>query len=120
MSIKPSLFWYTVAFLLLVHVQMNLHEFDFFVGAAVIIGLFPVKQVNWWKYALLELSSFLICLLLNAPESTTLKLIHELSGMNAVVFISATALLSTLTFVLVAQSVNLLITQSLFRRYLGV
>lgn len=119
MSIKPALFWYTVAFLLLVHVQMNLHQFVFFVGASVIIGLFPIKQIRWWKYALLELSALLVGVLLNTPEQATLQMLYELSGMSAVVLISATFVLSTVTFVLVAQTVNQLLTRQLFGRYLG-
>lgn len=118
-AMKPHFFWYTLSGLLLVHVQLNLHEFAFFVGAAVLIGLFPIKGVRWWKYALLEIVALAVCLLMNWPSSQLQETIGSISGMGGLPFISATVVFSTITFTLVAYTSQLIVARFVFKNYLA-
>lgn len=118
MKINPTYFWYAVSFLLLVHLQLNLHEFAFFAGGSILIGLFPIKKMRWWKYALLELAALGFCLLLNQPEPATLQMLSQLGGMSAPLLVLVTLLFSTLTFTLVASTTYLSITKTAFKSYL--
>ncbi|MFN3528666.1 MAG: hypothetical protein ACK417_01925 [Bacteroidia bacterium] len=120
MSIKPSIFWYAISLLLLVHVQMNLHQFAYFIGAAVIIGLFPIRDMRWWKYAGLELLALLFMLIMNRPEAATLDMLSRISGFSGTVLVGITMVLSTISFVLVAQSTQVWVTRLVFARYLGL
>lgn len=118
-AMKPHYFWYTLSGLLLVHVQLNLHEFAFFVGAAVLIGLFPIKGVRWWKYALLEIVALAVCLLMNWPSSQLQETIGSISGMGGLPFILATVVFSTITFTLVAYTSQLIVARFVFKNYLA-
>jgi len=118
MRIQPNLFWYTVSFLLLLHVQINLHQFAFFVGGSMIIGLFPIKGMRWWKFALIELAALAACLLLNFPENQTLTTIEAISGFSGPVLIGITAIFSTITATLSAQTVYEIVTKTVFKKYL--
>jgi hypothetical protein len=118
-AMKPHYFWYTLSGLLLVHVQLNLHEFAFFVGAAVLIGLFPIKGVRWWKYALLELAALAVCLGMNWPSSQLQETIGSISGMGGLPFILATVVFSTITFTLVAHTSQLMVARFVFKNYLA-
>lgn len=118
MRIQPSFFWYTVSFLLLIHVQLNLHQFAFFVGGAFIIGLFPIKNMRWWKYALLELAALAACLLLNFPENQTLAMIAAISGFSGPLLIAITVIFSTITATLCAQTMHQVVAKVAFKNYL--
>ncbi|MDP2187327.1 MAG: hypothetical protein Q8J69_01465 [Sphingobacteriaceae bacterium] len=118
MRIKPNLFWYVVSFLLLVHVQLNLHQFAFFVGGSFILGLFPIKGMRWWKFALLELAALAACLLLNFPENQTLEMISAISGFSGPLLIGITIIFSTITTTLCAQTVYQIVTKTVFKKYL--
>lgn len=120
MSIKPNVFWYAISLLLLVHVQMNLHQFAYFIGAAVLIGLFPIRDMRWWKYAGLEIIALLLMLLMNRPEPATLDMLSQISGFGAPVLLLITIVVSTISFVLVAQSTHVWVTRLVFARYLGL
>ncbi len=118
MRIKPNLFWYAVSFLLLVHVQLNLHQFAFFVGGSMIMGLFPIKGMRWWKFALLEIAALVACLLLNFPESQTLEMISAISGFSGPLLLGITFIFSTITATLCAQTVYQIVTKTVFKKYL--
>lgn len=118
-AMKPHYFWYTLSCLLLVHVQLNHHVFAFFIGAAVLIGLFPIKGVRWWKYALLEIVALAVCLAMNWPSSQLQETIGSISGMGGLPFILATVVFSTITFTLVAHTSQLIVARFVFKNYLA-
>lgn len=118
-AMKPHYFWYTLSGLLLVHVQLNLHAFSFFVGASVLIGLFPIKGARWWKYVLLEIVALAVCLLMNWPSTQLQETIGSISGLGGMPFILATVVFSTITFTLVAFTTQLIVGRFVFRKYLA-
>ena len=118
MRIKPELFLYAVSLFLLVHVQMNLHQFAFFVGGSIIVGLLPIRQAKWWKFALLELTALAVCLLLNKPSNEVLDMVGSIAGTGGPGFMAAVVIFSTLTMVLATTTTYEIITKTLFRRYL--
>lgn len=118
MRIKPELFLYSVGLFLLIHVQMNLHQFAFFVGGAFIVGLLPIREARWWKFALLQLAALAVCLLLNKPTTAVLDMIGSIAGTGGAGFVAAVVLFSTITMVLTTTTVYEIITKNLFRKYL--
>lgn len=118
MRIKPELFLYAVSLFLLVHVQMNLHQFAFFVGGSIIVGLLPIRQAKWWKFALLQLAALAVCLLLNKPASAVLDMVGSIAGTGGPGFIAAVVVFSTITMVLTTTTIYEIVTKTLFRKYL--
>lgn len=118
MRIKPELFLYAVSLFLLVHVQLNLHQFAFFVGGAIIVGLFPIRDARWWKYGLLQLSALAVCLLLNKPSNEVLDMVGSIAGTGGPGFVAAVVIFSTITMVLTTNTTYQVVTKILFRKYL--
>lgn len=118
MRIKPELFLYAVSLFLLIHVQMNLHQFAFFVGGSIIVGMLPIRQAKWWKYALLQFAALTVCLLLNKPSAAVLDMVGSIAGTGGPGFIAAVVVFNTITMVLTTTTTYEIITKNLFRKYL--
>ncbi len=112
---KESIVWLSLLGFILIHVQMNIHAPIWFIATAVLSGFIPVANLNFLKFALLEVVTLSICLFLNQPDTVILETLGIIIPVGGLGIIALTALISTITYGLVANTTYQLFGRKIFK-----
>lgn len=100
--------WAAIAFFLwiLVHVQMNYHHTGYFLGAAILTGLYPIGRYAFLRYLALEAVALGICLLMKPPDQILTGAVAEVIGIRFLPYLLMVITVSLLAFALPAAAVQ--------------
>ena len=115
MKNKETIIWIGLLVFILIHIQMNIHHVGWFLATAMLGGFIPVKNLNFLRFSFIELIALAVCFLLNIPKIEVLKTLGEIFPVGGVGFMLLTALISTLSFAIVANSTYQLIGRRIYK-----
>lgn len=109
--------WAAIAFFLfvLVHVQLNYHHTGYFLGAAILAGLYPIGRYAFLRYLALEGAALAVCLLMKQPDELLGKAVAEVIGVGLIPYTLIVMVVSMLAFALPAAAIQAWVGTSLMK-----
>lgn len=100
--------WAAIAFFLfvLVHVQLNYHHTGYFLGAAILAGLYPIGRYAFLRYLGLEAAALAICFIMKQPDVAIGQAVAEVIGVGFIPYTLIVLTVSMLAFALPAAAVQ--------------
>ncbi len=109
--------WAALAFFLfvLVHVQLNYHHTGYFLGAAILAGLYPIGRYAFLRYLALEAAALGICLLMKQPDQQLSQAVSAVIGVGFFSYTAIVMVVSMLAFALPAAAIQAWVGTSLMK-----
>ncbi len=95
----------------MVFVQLNFHNLMYFIGASLLVGLMPFRQMNFLKYLGIEWLALLGCMFIQNPSLVFVNSVGSISNLGGVGYVLAVFVVSGITFALCATTIYVFLTK---------